>query len=349
MMTHSGKVTWRSPSNIAVVKYWGKKGIQLPANSSISMTLSKCYTETTIQYSQKVNSGTPSFSFLFNGEKNINFEERAGRFLEAAVKELPSLKHLHLRIESSNSFPHSAGIASSASSISALSLCFCSINRLVTNPQEDEKAFFRRASHLARLGSGSACRSVYGGWVLWGKNDEIPDSSDNYAIALSKEPHNIFNDFYDAILIVSSGIKKVTSSDGHKLMESNPFKDTKFKTGNLNAIKLVNALKEGDEQLFRIIAENEAMNLHAMFLTSDPFYVLIKPETLQIIDRLTKFRQSSGLEFSFTLDAGPNIHLLYPAIARERIVSFIKSDLISFCENGIWIDDRIGKGPELVN
>lgn len=344
----SGRTAWRSPSNIALVKYWGKKGFQLPVNPSVSMTLTNCYTETSIEYTQKTNSENPAFSFLFDGGKNILFEKRISMFLKIAIKELPGLRNLHLKIESSNSFPHSAGIASSASSISSLALCLCHINQQVSDTNENEEQFFRKASHLARLGSGSACRSIYGGWVLWGKTSEIEYSSDDYAIPVSNFSHKIFNTYYDSILIVNSGIKQVTSSQGHEIMESNPYKEIKFETGKLNAFKLINALKSGDEKLFRNIIESEAAGLHAMFLTSNQPYVLIKPESLHIINKLNKFRQDSGLEFSFTLDAGPNIHLLYPGVIRDKMIPFIKSELTPFCENGMWIDDIMGKGPELI-
>jgi len=346
-VSSSGRIAWRSPSNIAVVKYWGKKGFQLPGNSSVSMTLTDCFTETTIEYSQKIASSTPSFSFLFQGKKNIDFETKTGRFLEIAFRELHALKNFHLQIESSNSFPHSAGIASSASSISSLALCLCTINRLVSNT-EDEEHFLRGVSHLARLGSGSACRSVYGGWVLWGETNGIINSSDDYAIPVSDFSSKIFSTWYDAILIVSSGIKQVKSSEGHKLMETNPYKEIKFKTGNLNAVKFLGALNSGNTELFRNIAEYEAMSLHAMFLTSDPSYILFRPETLQIIDKLIRFRYDTGLEYCFTLDAGPNIHILYPESSRDRLITFIKLELTPFCEDGRWIDDRIGNGPEQI-
>ncbi len=344
----SGITAWRSPSNIALVKYWGKKGFQLPGNPSVSMTLTHSYTETTIEYSQKADSEKPSFNFLFHGEKNITFEKRTGIFLEIALKELPALKHFHLDIESSNSFPHSAGIASSASSISSLALCLCQINQQVSGIIEDEEIFYRKASRLARMGSGSASRSVYGGWVLWGETPVISNSSNDYAFPISDYANKVFNTYYDAILIVNSVVKQVTSSEGHKLMESNPFREIKFLSGRQNVIELIDAIKNGNEKVFRNIAEYEAMSLHAMFLTSNPYFVLLKPETLQIIDRLNKFRNESGLEFCFTLDAGPNIHLLYSESIRKRMIAFIRSDLIFFCEKGMWIDDRIGKGPELI-
>jgi len=344
----SGKTAWRSPSNIAVVKYWGKKGYQVPANPSVSMTLTKCCTETSMEYKKKANSASPSFDFLFQGEKNILFEKRTSLFLESAINALPSLKDLHLNIETSNSFPHSAGIASSASSISSLALCLIEINRQVSGNYENEEQFFRKASHLARLGSGSACRSIYGGWVLWGEISGIEHSSDDYAIPLSDSLHRNFINWYDSILVVNSGVKQVTSSQGHTKMESNPYKEIKYETGRKNALASITALKTGDEKLLRKVTEYEAASLHSMFLLSDPPYILIKPESLQIINKIVRFRQDSGLEFSFTLDAGPNIHLLYPESIRDMMISFIKSELILFCEDGMWIDDIMGKGPESI-
>ncbi len=344
----SGKTAWRSPSNIAIVKYWGKKGFQSPGNPSVSMTLTNCYTDTFIEYTQKTNPESPSFNFTFQGKSNVLFEPGIDQFLKIAVNELPALSQLYLNIDSSNSFPHSAGIASSASSISALALCLCHINQQVTEINENEDQFFRKASHLARLGSGSACRSVYGGWVLWGVTSEISCSSDNYAVPVSNLSNQVFNNYYDAILIVNSGVKNVSSRLGHKLMESNSYKEIKFRSGKSNTIKLINALKSGNEKLFQDVTENEAVSLHAMFLTSSPYFVLIKPETLNIINTITRFRQDSGLDFSFTLDAGPNVHLLYPESIRDKMIAFINSALTPFCENGLWIDDNIGQGPVLL-
>jgi diphosphomevalonate decarboxylase len=344
----SGKTAWRSPANIAVVKYWGKKGFQLPENPSVSMTLTNCYTETCIEYSEKTGSDTPDFSFLFQGEINNTFEKRTGMFLDTAMKELRNLKNLHLKIETSNSFPHSAGIASSASSLSALALCLCDIDRKISGNTESEEQFLRRASGLARLGSGSACRSVYAGWVLWGKVPGITNSSDDYAIPLTISLHERFNSWHDSILVVDSGVKEIMSSHGHNKMESNPFREIKYETGRANALSVINALKTGDEKLFRNITEREASGLHSMFLLSDPPYILIKPESLLIINRLIKFRRETAVEFTFTLDAGPNIHLLYPENSRERMISFIKSELETYCEDGMWIDDRMGNGPELI-
>ena len=347
-MSNSGEITWRSPSNIALVKYWGKREFQLPVNPSISMTLNNSYSKTTVKFNKTRKRKGFTFSFLFHGNKNTRFENKIRSYLNIAIKDLPVLHSLQLDINSENSFPHSAGIASSASAFSSLALCLCSIENEILGINTDNKDLFRKASSLARLGSGSASRSIYGGWVLWGQTTGITGSSDEYAVPLTHLVHKDYCNYYDAILIVNSREKTVKSSLGHKLMETNPYKDAREVAANVNAVNLINALKSGDEKTFCELVENEAANLHAMFLTSKPFFVLIKPETLHIINRLIQFRDKTGLMFSFTLDAGPNIHVIYPGKIREMMLSFIKSDLLPFCENEMWIDDKIGKGPELI-
>ncbi|MCF8389778.1 MAG: hypothetical protein K9H12_03735 [Bacteroidales bacterium] len=348
-MLQSGKITWRSPSNIALVKYWGKKGFQLPANPSISMTLDKSFTETSIEYQRVPKQNKPEFTFLFHGKKNPKFEEKIGQFLKIAADRIPILNSLHLNIHSENSFPHSVGIASSASSISSLALIIHQINNEISGESTTESDNIRLASELARMGSGSACRSVYGGWSLWGKTDGILESDDKYAISLNAEVHENFKNYHDAILIVNSDPKAVSSSFGHDLMKTNPFKEIREKTAKNNALELLSALKTGDESLLASLVEQEAAGLHSMFLTSLPPFVLIKPESLHIINKMNQFRKETGLLFTYTLDAGPNIHLLYSDKIRDKILPFIHSELTVFCENGKWIDDKIGKGPVCIS
>lgn len=347
-MEKSGKTIWRSPSNIALVKYWGKKGFQIPANPSVSMSLTNCYTETSIEYFRKTGLNEPGLSFQFGGKQNKFFENRLQTYIDLVKAEYPQLKNLHLKIESDNSFPFSAGIASSASAYSSIALCLSTIIGELSGVKISDEMFFRRASSLARLGSGSAGRSVYGGWVLWGKTSEISSSSDEYATPVTELVNGKFKEIYDSILVVSSGEKSASSSYGHELMEANPYKKVRAERGMSNAKTLLHILNNGDEEDFITIVEEEAADLHAMLLTSKPGVILIKPETLTIITKLKQFRRDTGSKVCFTLDAGPNVHILYPAEARESIVSFIRSDLINLCENGKWIDDKTGNGPELL-
>jgi len=164
------QVGWRSPSNIALIKYWGKAGWQIPMNPSLSFTLSNAYTETVLLFKKKkVKNKKIEFLYLFEGNENYEFSDHIKKYLNNILSEFPFLADYYFRFESKNSFPHSAGIASSASSMSALALCLCSIE-LQINKTVDSLGFYQKASHTARMGSGSASRSVYGGFNAWEKH-----------------------------------------------------------------------------------------------------------------------------------------------------------------------------------
>ena len=343
------KYTWRSPSNIALVKYWGKHGTQLPNNSSISFTLSNAYSETAVTFEKKsTDNNKIEIEFLFEGNKNSSFQNRIEKFLGSIVEHFPFLTSIYLKIESSNSFPHSTGIASSASAMSALALALCSIEKELFGTLQTDLDFFRKASIISRLGSGSACRSVYPHLAIWGKNDGVQNSSDEYAIPFN-EANPIFNTFHDSILIVSSDEKKVSSTAGHELMHTNIFADTRYKQANNNTIEIIGALKSGDLEKFGLIAEEEALTLHALMMTSNPSYILLQPESLKLISLIRNFRQNSKLPVYFTIDAGPNIHLLYPNSIYNQIQDFINNELSLFCENKKVIEDKVGIGALLIN
>jgi diphosphomevalonate decarboxylase len=196
----TASVCWKSPSNIALVKYWGKRGEQLPANPSISFTLDQATTETHFKVGPKSESNGISLDFLFENQKNQVFEEKLKPFLEKASRDFAWLNDLHIEISSSNTFPHSSGIASSASAYSAMALCLCSLHEKITGQQLED--FFSTASYWARIGSGSASRSVYGGYNLWGSTPFLEGSSDEVAVNIDHLVHHNFKDFSDTILII---------------------------------------------------------------------------------------------------------------------------------------------------
>lgn len=343
-----GKITWRSPSNIALVKYWGKKDVQIPCNPSISFTLNKSYTETTIDYAP-AKTGDKKVSFFLEGEPNETFGDKITTYLKSIEAVFPFLKQLKFKIHSSNTFPHSAGIASSASGMSALALCLCSIEQKYFGTIDHNKDFFRKASYLARLGSGSACRSLYGGLVSWGKVAGRPETSDLWGTQQIDDVHPDFLTFNDSILIVDAAQKKVSSRVGHGLMNSNPFSENRFLQAQENLQLLQHALKEGDMEEFIRITESEALTLHAMMMTSNPYYLLMRPNTLEIIERIFAYRNETGIPVCFTLDAGPNIHLLYPEKVRTEVSQFIDDELKPFLHESKLIEDRVGQGPEKLN
>lgn len=344
--TNTGKVSWRCPSNIALIKYWGKHGEQLPNNPSLSITLQNAYTETTIAYEYQERANAVTVEFDFGQKKNEAFEERVVKFIHKIQPQMPFMKHLHLKIESKNNFPHSVGIASSASAFGSLALCLCSIEETLFEQINGFLDFRQKASYLARIGSGSACRSIYPGYVIWGLVGDIAESSDIHAMPFNQTIHPVFANMQDSILLVSSEKKKVSSSLGHQLMEANPYSKTRYKQATEHLLLLTSALEKGDLEMFIKITEAEALSLHALMMLSDPAFVLIKPNSLAIIERIQQFRNNEKIPVCFTMDAGPNIHLLYPEEYKEEVQTFIKDELLPFCEHGQWIHDKAGSGPE---
>lgn len=330
----NNQIIKRSPSNIAIVKYWGKHGNQLPNNPSISFTLSNCFTETKVTYGNDITSVAP-FDFYFEGKENPAFKAKIEKYLMENKEHFSFLEGVHLTIESHNSFPHSSGIASSASSMSALIMCLLGIK------YQDKEIDLREASYLSRLASGSAARSVYPTMALWGATPSLSDSSDEYAIPIGDMINPIFKTYHDSILIVSSKEKSVSSRAGHSLMNNHPMAENRYATARKNTEDLLTILKHGDLEGFIKIAESEANQLHDLMASSTPSYTLKEPNTIKIIDEILRFRKETSLPICYTLDAGPNVHLLYPDTCSEKVHAFIENVLKEYCFNNKYIDDIV--------
>ena len=342
----SGKVSWQAPSNIALVKYWGKKPVQIPCNPSISLTLDACATRTQVAFSPKQKKEEIfDIQFHFEGKEKPAFIPKIRTFFERIEPYLPFLKDYHFDIRSENTFPHSSGIASSASSMAALALCLVEIEQSMIG-QSDETLDYQKASFLARLGSGSACRSIKGKIVVWGAHEQTPGSSDLHGIPWDSEAHTVFHDYHDTILLIDSGQKEVSSTLGHRLMEGHSYAAKRFSQAHDHLAQLQEAMRSGDLDRFTTLVELEALTLHAMMMTSSPSYILMKPNTLNVIRKLQEFRENSDLNPCFTLDAGANVHILYPEGEKDRIYRFIADELVQYCENGGHICDRVGDGAK---
>ena len=351
-----GKVGWASPSNIALVKYWGKRGKQLPQNPSISFTLSECCTETFVEFEKANRLG---FSFFFEGKENPAFGAKIEKFLMDHLAFFPFINQLNLKVESSNTFPHSSGIASSASSMSAFVMCLLDIESKLVGPSTSSGALvgpvpepvegpihLQKASYFSRLASGSAARSVFPAMALWGKTEAYEGSSDEYAVSLSEYNHPVFKTYRDSILIVSGETKSVSSRAGHALMEGNPYAPARYAQANENINNLLAALKSGDLDTFINITESEALQLHALMMCSNPSFILMKTNTLNLIIEIREFREETKIPLCFTLDAGPNVHLLYPEQEADKVEYYIKNVLADYCDKERWIADRVGEGPK---
>ncbi len=286
------KTTAIAPANIALIKYWGKKeaGLRLPANNSISINLSGISTVTTVEFRDGLREDLVS----------IDRREVMGVEKEKIIAHLNRVRQmagirLRARIESKNNFPKGTGLASSASGFAALSLAASSSAGLSLSETE--------LSILARLGSGSACRSIPSGFVEWKAGN-----SDLSSYAYSLFPADYWN-IRDVVAIVGSDAKKVSSTEGHAAAESSPLYKARIREMPQKIRKIKEAIKKREFSEFGEIVEAEAMSMHAVMITSKPALVYWMPTTLRVMHHIIDWR-SGGLESYFTIDAGPNVHVL---------------------------------------
>lgn len=333
-------VVWSCPSNIALVKYWGKKigGNQLPANPSISWSLTDLMATTRVTV---VESGDFNFEFFLEGNPKLSFVPKLQDFFNRIKPYCSWLNGVKLKIESSNNFPHGTGIASSAAGLGALSCCLVDLET-----SSSAEVDWKKISFLSRLGSGSACRSMYGEPAIWGETLAIQGSSDLYAVPWLESIHPNFDGWEDCVLIVDAGEKSVSSSQGHSLLNQHPYAASRYEVAHSNLQKITNCFKDGDVDAFISIVESEALQLHAMMQTSIPYYVLMRPNTLAIIEAIWKFRNESGLPLCFTLDAGANVHLLYKCEKKLDIMNFVQKELLTYCQSDRYLCSTLGGSPK---
>jgi len=337
--------TWQTPSNIALVKYWGKSNPQMPKNASISFTLNNCHTITTIDFDRKEKSEEVEFDLFFEGKQKDAFKPKIAEFFKRVQEYCPYIFEYKMIINSENSFPHSSGIASSASGLSAIARCLMSLENQL-NPELTEEYINKKASFLARLGSGSASRSIEGPMVVWGNHPEIEGSSDLFGVKFPYKVNSVFENYQDAILLVDKGEKQVSSTIGHNLMHDHPYAENRFTQANENLSKISKILQNGDVKAFISLVESEALTLHAMMMTSNPYFILMKPNTLEIINRIWEYRNENDSNICFTLDAGANVHVLYPESEKVAVNQFIENELSKYCQKNHYICDTVGFGAK---
>ena len=327
------------PSNIALIKYWGKYENQIPANPSISYTLNHCKTNTSMEFFADEEFSVQTY---LAGNEEKKFAEKIEKYFKNIEDFLPWILKGKYIIRTENTFPHSSGIASSASGFGAIAKCLMDLDEQFSGKIADDlKA--KKESFLARLGSGSACRSLYNGLVVWGKTDEVAGSSDLYAVQYpNEEIHPIFKNFNDWVLLIHEGEKSVSSTVGHGLMKTNPYAERRFQEAHENFTTLKEILKTGDLQNFIKLVEHEALTLHAMMMMSEPAFILMKTGTLEVINKIWNFRKETGLALFFTLDAGANVHLLFPEDSdSDKIKEFIVKELLQHTQNNGVVKDEM--------
>ncbi|MDO8269539.1 MAG: diphosphomevalonate decarboxylase [Candidatus Levybacteria bacterium] len=295
------KATSVAPSNIAFIKYWGRKDeiLRLPENGSISMNLSNLLTTTTVEFSSKFEKD----ELLYNGVSENVKNNRAIAHIDR-VRKLANLS-LPVKIVTQNNFPSGTGLSSSASGFAALTLAATKAAGLKLSEKE--------LSILARQGSGSACRSIPNGFVEWLDGDT---SEESYAYSLY--PKNYW-DIVDVVAVVSTEFKEVSTSEGQKSASESKFFEARRKAMPEKIKKCKEILAKKDFEAFGELLESEALELHSIMLTSHPSLIYLLPETLRIM-RLVKVWRSEGLSVYFTLNTGQNIHLIAQKKDEEKLV-----------------------------
>ena len=289
------KSTAKANANIALVKYWGKRDSKLilPYNSSISITLEGLSTVSTVEFSKRYKKDT----VIINGKELKDDEKNISGQLER-IRKMAGIKE-KARVVSETNFPVAAGLASSASGLAALSLAASSAAGL--------KLSRRQLSMLARQGSGSASRSIYGGFVQWRKGSK-KDGSDSYAEQIADEGY--WPDFRVAVAVLSKKKKKVGSRAGmSQTVKTCPFYDCWLKSIDADLKGIRRGILDKDISRVGSLAEYNCLKLHALMMTTRPAIIYWLPETIEIIRQVLIWREE-GIEAYFTIDAGPQVKII---------------------------------------
>ncbi len=320
-----------APSNIAFIKYWGKSDTSKawPANDSLSMTLKNCVTKTTVQYSD-VNSLTFDRKAV---QKNDPQFEKVFRYIQWITQEYSPNPEKPIAIKSENTFPSDCGIASSASGYAALGTALIALFTSSKSVEEIQgtidKAIYE---NYVRLGSGSACRSLYGGFNHW-KRSRAPE----FQTIESIKPEWKLS---DTVVLVDPSPKKISSSKAHEYTWSSPLFEKRLKDIPKRLEICRKALMEKDFSSLQRIIEKDALEMHAVSKTAKPSVVYMEKPSLDFIDQLKFWRKKEKIPVAFTVDAGPNIHLISPIDHQNKVNTWVKENF-----NYKTILDETGDGP----
>jgi diphosphomevalonate decarboxylase len=293
--------------NIAFIKYWGNRDetVRLPANGSISMNLEGLETRTSVVFSILHRDDSLTLNGLPIRGKGL---KRVSTFLDL-VRQMAGIK-TRAKVTSENNFPLGAGIASSAAAFAALALAAAKAAGL----DLDEAGL----SRLARRGSGSACRSVPAGFVEWqmGTGD-----SDSFAVSIAPPRHW---DLVDCIAVLSSEQKHTGSTEGHALAGTSPLQAARVTDAPRRLEICRNAILQRDFAALAEMVELDSDMMHAVMMTSRPPLFYWRATTLTVMQSVREAR-GKGLPVCYTIDAGPNVHVITEAAKAEQVSSLIRS------------------------
>lgn len=320
------KVTVRAGADLALVKYWGKRDeeLRLPMNGSISMVLDKLTTTTTVEFRNDLVRDEITIEGESGGEEGERVVEHLERIRKIGGVETSA------KVVSVNSFPKATGLSSSGSGLAALTVAASRALGLGLT----EKAM----SILARQGSGTACRCVCGGFVEW--KDGL-DSESSYSKTIF--PADYWN-LRDLVVVVGEGKKKVASTEGHKSATSSPFYRERQNRIKEKIRKIKEFIKQRNFVRFGELVEAEALEFHAILLTSQPAHLAWQPGTITVMNEVAALRQE-GVAAYFTINTGFNLHVLVQPIDEGKV----RKRLRRLNSVRKVISTKIGNGPEEIS
>jgi diphosphomevalonate decarboxylase len=313
-MTQPNTATAVAPANIAFIKYWGVQdaALTLPFNGSISMNLDTCLTTTTVTFDPALPDDEVTITLY--GEAPAPATGRPRARVVAQLDRLRALAGIHTRarVASANTFPSDAGIASSAAAFAALTLA--GATALGLGLDERELTLLTR-----RGGSGSACRSIPTGYVEWvipeGPFDATGWDAESYALSLAPPEHWALA---DVVAVVDAGAKKIGSAENHQLAATSAYFPTRLAEIPARLAAARTAIAQRDLELLGVTMEADAVSMHAVCMTSTPPSFYWYAGTLSVIHAVRGWREQ-GLHAYFTIDAGPNVHVICAAADRDEV------------------------------
>jgi len=303
--------TAKAHTNIALIKYWGKRNDELilPTNNSLSVTLDGFYTETTVHFKEDLLQDI----FTLNNEQITGIAyDRVTNYLEL-FRELANRPSSFAEVHSINKVPTAAGFASSASGFAALAAATAKALQLNLTNEE--------LSRFTRRGSGSACRSVYGGFVEWEKGQKN-DGSDSFAIQIAPQDHW---DIRVAAVVLTAKEKDVSSRTGMKrTVDTSVFYDGWLQSLPTDLAEIKAGITKRDFEKVGSIAEANCLKMHATTLGANPPFTYWQDSTMTVMQTVHELRQS-GIPAYFTIDAGPNVKVLYLPQDEQRVLDKLRN------------------------
>jgi len=298
--------------NIALIKYWGNRdhALRLPANSSLSMNLAALATTTTVEFRSDLDADSVTID---DAEATASARERVSTHLDR-VRALASIQR-KASVISRNNFPAGTGLASSASAFAALTVAACAAAGLQLSTDA--------LSRLARRGSGSACRSVPGGFVLWDACGADAGGEDNCSFGRTIAPPDHW-DLRNVVAIVESAHKAAGSTEGHAIAETSPFQAVRVASTPERLERCRAAILARDFPALADVIEQDALAMHAVMMTGTPSLLYWRPATLAVMQAVRAWR-AEGLAVAFTIDAGPNVHCICPAESSTQVKHLIRA------------------------